>query len=106
MPRSSLVNEAFLSARLKPPRGTASSSIGFLIYVLAAGRHLTLLPESMVRFCAKHLPLKVLPVHLPMRLRPVMVVTLKNRTLSPAANLFLDDVRAAITQMKKGKSSD
>jgi DNA-binding transcriptional LysR family regulator len=103
---ASLVNEAFLSAGLKPPRGAASSSIGFVVYVLAAGRYLALLPESMVRFCAKYLPLKVLPVHLPLRLRPVMVVTLKNRTLSPAANLFLEDVRAAIRQMKKGKSLD
>jgi DNA-binding transcriptional LysR family regulator len=102
---ASLVNEAFLSAGLKAPRGTFSSSIGFNINVLAAGRYLALLPESMVRFAGKHLPLKVLPVHLPLRLRPILVITLKGRTLNPAASLFLENVRAAIRATMKSKNS-
>jgi DNA-binding transcriptional LysR family regulator len=101
----SLVNEAFLSSGLKPPRGAGATSIGFHIYVLAAGRYLSMLPESMVRFSAKYLPLKVLPVHLPLQLRPVMAVTLRNRALSPAARLFLENVRTAIRPMVASKSS-
>jgi DNA-binding transcriptional LysR family regulator len=103
---AALVSEAFLSAGLKPPHGrTTVSSIGFSIYALAAGRYLSLLPESMVHFARKHLPLRVLPVHLPLLRRPVMVVTLKNRTLSPVANLFLENVRAAIRPLMKNKNS-
>jgi hypothetical protein len=44
--------------------------MAFNIFMLAGGRFLSLLPESMVRFSGKHLPLKVLPVDLPLRLRP------------------------------------
>ena len=36
----------------------------------------------MIRFRAKNLPLKVLPVKLPARQLPVVIVTMKNRTLS------------------------
>jgi DNA-binding transcriptional LysR family regulator len=102
---ATLVNEAFLSAGLKPPNGTASTSIGFHIYVLAAGRYLSMLPESMVRFTAKHLPLKVLPVHLRLRPRPVLVVTLKSRTLSSTANLFLESIRAATKRLADRENS-
>ena len=42
---ASLVNEAFRSAGLKPPPATSCSSMAFNIYMLAAGRFLSLLPE-------------------------------------------------------------
>jgi DNA-binding transcriptional LysR family regulator len=96
---ASLVNEAFNSTGLNVPSATHTASIGFSICVLAAGRYLAMLPESFMRFAGKHLPLKALPVHLPLKLRPVMAVTLKNRTLSPAANLLLQNVRAAVRSM-------
>jgi DNA-binding transcriptional LysR family regulator len=102
---ATLVSEAFLSAGLKPPSGTTAASIGFNIYAVATGRYLSMLPESMVHFARKHLPLRVLPVHLPLLRRPVMVVTLKSRTLSPVANLFLEHVRAAIRPLMKNKNS-
>lgn len=101
---ASLVSEAFRSAGLEPPHGVCSSSMAFNIYVLAAGRFLCLLPESMVRFSAKHLPLRVLPVDLPLRLRPLLIVTLKNRTLGPAARLFIESVRAAVKPFVNSKN--
>jgi DNA-binding transcriptional LysR family regulator len=33
---------------------------------------------------------KVLPINLPTTRRPIGIVTLKNRTLSPVAQLFID----------------
>jgi hypothetical protein len=48
----------------------------------------------MIRFRAKNLPLKVLPVELPARQLSVVIVTMKNRTLSPLAKLFIDSARA------------
>jgi DNA-binding transcriptional LysR family regulator len=101
---SCIVSEEFRSAGLEPPRGVASSSMAFNIFMLAAGRFLSLLPESMVRFSGQHLPLKVLPVDLPLRLRPLLIVTLKNRTLSPAAMLFIENIRAAVRPLVNGKN--
>jgi hypothetical protein len=47
----------------------------------------------MLRLNAKRLSLKILPVTLRHRPSPVVVVTLKNRTLSPLAELFIQRAR-------------
>ena len=94
---ASIVSDAFLAAGVKPPRATISSlSLQVSIFLLAAGRFLTLLPESMVRQIADYMPITVLPVDLPIPPRPVMIVTLKGRTLSPVARLFITSVREGI----------
>jgi DNA-binding transcriptional LysR family regulator len=94
IPSTNIAN-AFKSAGLACPRPTVpTDSISAIIHLLAAGRFLTVLPESMIRFRAKNLPLKVLPVELPARQLSVVIVTMKNRTLSPLAKLFIDSARA------------
>jgi hypothetical protein len=52
--------------------------------------------RATIRFSAKQLQLKVLPVHLPVPPRPVVILTLKNRTLSPVAKLFVERARKTI----------
>jgi DNA-binding transcriptional LysR family regulator len=49
---------------------------------------------------------KVLPVDVPVRPWPVAVVTLKNRTLSPVAQRFIDHVRAFARSMVPGLPSE
>jgi DNA-binding transcriptional LysR family regulator len=61
--------------------------------LLATGRFLTMVPGSVLRFGAESQLLKVLSVELPSWRFPVAIVTLKNRTLSPVAELFLACVR-------------
>ena len=61
--------------------------------LLSTGRFLTVFPASTVRFPTQRPELKVLPVELPMALVPNGIVTLKNRTLSPVARLFIDTAR-------------
>jgi DNA-binding transcriptional LysR family regulator len=62
--------------------------------LLATGRYLTMLPGfAAARDRYPHL--RTLPVQLPDTRAAVAVVTLKNRTLSPLALLFLDHLRAA-----------
>jgi DNA-binding transcriptional LysR family regulator len=86
------------------PRATVSSlSLQVHMFLLAAGRFLALLPESTVRYIAEHLPVRVLPVDLPVQPRPVVIVTLKDRTLSPVAKLFVESVRAGIKSLKNGQ---
>ncbi len=58
------------------------------------GRFLSILPGSFLRFNSKRLGLKILPIDLPIPPRPVGVVTLKNRTLSPLATLFIECARS------------
>jgi DNA-binding transcriptional LysR family regulator len=61
--------------------------------LVANAQFVTILPGSVLRFGNSDPSLKVLPIKLPSQLRPVGIVTLKNRTLSPAASLFIDCVR-------------
>jgi DNA-binding transcriptional LysR family regulator len=58
-------------------------------HMLAGGRFITAIPKSI----ADWYELKVLPVDLPARPWPVVMVTLKNRTLSPIVERFVDCAR-------------
>ena len=57
--------------------------------LLATGEFLTVVPESVFMFSAQHVSLKVLPVALPRWRSPVGIITLKNRSLMPAAKVFV-----------------
>src|SRR5262249_34226841 len=61
--------------------------------LVGTGRFMTILPGSFLRFSGKRLGLKALPIELPIPPRPVGVITLKNRTVSPLAQLFIDCAR-------------
>jgi DNA-binding transcriptional LysR family regulator len=89
----SLIADAFRAAGVEAPRATVSSRSPRLNDpLLATGQFLSVLPESMMRL-SKHLPFKIFPVEFPSPSRPVVIVTLKNRTLSPVTRLFIDFVR-------------
>jgi hypothetical protein len=61
--------------------------------LLSSRRFLSVLPGLFLKFNGKRLGLKVLPINLPVAPRPIGIVTLKNRTLSPLALLFSDYAR-------------
>ena len=63
------------------------------ISLVATGRFLTVFPASALRFSNKQAEIMVLPIELPMARVPNGIVTLKNRTLSPVARLFIDHAR-------------
>jgi DNA-binding transcriptional LysR family regulator len=84
------VAEAFRAAGLQPPQAqVVSFSMPLCHHLLATGRFLAMLPVAMARL-AKHLPLKRLDVRFRGIPRSVAVMTVKNRTLSPLARLFID----------------
>jgi DNA-binding transcriptional LysR family regulator len=62
--------------------------------LVGTGRFLTILPGSFLRFNGKRLALKALPIELPVPSRPVGIVTLNNRTLSPLATVFIECARS------------
>jgi DNA-binding transcriptional LysR family regulator len=90
----SLIASAFQACNLDYPRkGVTVHSNQMQTALLATGRFLTILPSTMLRFSAERLQLKILPVNLPIQPWPVGIVTLKNRMLSPLAQLFIDCAR-------------
>ena len=74
--------------------------------LLATGPILTITASSMLRLNAKRLSLKILPVPLRDRPSPVAIVTLKNRTLSPLAELFIEYARDAAKPFMKKVPND
>ena len=58
-------------------------------------------PCSLLRFGANLPPLKILPVELPIPPLPVGIMTVKNRTVSPVAKLFIDRARELTKPLAK-----
>jgi Transcriptional regulator len=95
-----LIAEAFKAHGLEVPQERVSAgSILLRNHLLATGRFLTVLPDSVLRYNAKQWSLKALPVDLGVKPRSVAIVTLKNRTVSPIVQLFVEQVRAVAKTM-------
>jgi DNA-binding transcriptional LysR family regulator len=100
----SIVMEAFRASGLDYPRVSVVTDCPHMrISLLATGRFVTIFPASAFRFLAKRSELKVLPVELPMARRPNGIVTLKNRALSPVAQIFIDCAREVAKPLAKRK---
>ena len=92
-----LVAEVFERNRLKPPKVVVTSfSVHLRTHLLAASEYVAAMPRSVLQANAEIFDLKVLPVKLPVRRFPVALVTLRNRTLSPVAELFIKHLRNEI----------
>jgi len=88
------VVDAFRARNLEPPRAVVYTDASNMRTSLAAtGRFLAVVPASVARVSAMYAALKILPVTLPAAHLQIGIVTVKNRTLSPLARLFLDHTR-------------
>ncbi len=99
------VAEAFGAKGLEMPK---VSLMGFSLHVVshfvANGSFLTAYPRSVTRVGS----LKALRVNMPLRPWPVVIATLKNRTLSPVADLFIEcarEVAKTIVNRSQGRKS-
>jgi len=93
----SLARELFRAGGAEMPRAPITTlSIQLCCRLVASGRFVATLPTSILRFGGRDLSLKVLPIQLPVQPRPVAVVILKNRMLSPVAKLFIECVRRLV----------
>ncbi len=89
-----VVAEAFAVRGLAMPEvAVPTFSVPLRATLAAGGRFLTVFPASVMQFEAKRYGLTALPIELPRRRWPVAVVTLKDRTLSPLAKLFIQCFR-------------
>ena len=97
--------DAFRTGGLERPRATmVTPSPEVRFSLLATGRFLTMLPVSALRFPARHAAFKVLPVELSVADVPIGIVTVRNRTLSPTAQLFVEHARAVARAWTSARS--
>jgi DNA-binding transcriptional LysR family regulator len=86
--------EAFRARGLEAPVVRLTTySVTLRMDLVAHGPYVTIFPGSFHRVCAEHYPIKVLPIELPVSPWPLAIVTLKNRTLNPVAERFVECVR-------------
>jgi DNA-binding transcriptional LysR family regulator len=105
-PAGSYVRDAFQKNGLAVPNTIVSTYSTILRHnLVATARFITVLPKSMLPVMSKDVSLKALPVNLPGQHRTMAVIALKNRTLSPIAQLFIKTVRAVATPRTKAKTS-
>jgi DNA-binding transcriptional LysR family regulator len=85
--------DVFRAAGLEYPRASVFTVDPVVrIGLLTTRPFLTIVPTAVIRF-SKRRDIKVLPIDLKHSALPIGVVTLKNRTLSPVAKLFIDGAR-------------
>jgi DNA-binding transcriptional LysR family regulator len=82
-----------------PKRRLNSFSIQLRMHLLASGRFLTVLHDSVLQFNAQRWSLKALPVDLGVPPVPIAIFTLKHRTLSPVAALVVDELHEVAKSM-------
>jgi DNA-binding transcriptional LysR family regulator len=100
----SVAMEAFRASGLGYPRATViAEPVEVRMSLLATGRFLSVFPESILRFSPRYAQLKALAVKEALSRVPVGIVTLKNRTISPLAHLFISSARELAKQLPKGK---
>ena len=100
-----LVGGAFRARGMEPPRLSITTySMQLRMQLLSTGDYVSPVPRSLLQYNADRWSLCALPVTLGKPL-PVVIVTLRDRTLSPVAELFIDHARTVTKQMRNGTFS-
>jgi len=98
--------EAFAARGLGMPKRLLQTLSSHLRLNLAAsGSHIATVPNSTLRVYGERFSLKALPVDFPARPWPAVIVTLKNRTLSPVVERFIQHVRDFTKPMRAPEPS-
>jgi DNA-binding transcriptional LysR family regulator len=84
-----------------PQERVTSGTLYIQQHLLATGRFLTITAKSFLHYNAQQWSLVALPINLRIKFRPHAIVTLKNRTLSPVVQVFIDELKAVANSMKK-----
>jgi DNA-binding transcriptional LysR family regulator len=93
-PAGPLFARAFRERGLGPPRNfVTTDSIQLRTALIATGRVLSTYVTTRLQLSGKHLGLKAVAVDLRIPYRGIGIVTLKNRTMNPAAELFVEYAR-------------
>lgn len=95
-----VIAEAFRARKLAMPKLMIKTlSVHLRTNLLATGQFITALPRSVLHLYAERFSLKALPLELPSRPWPVLAITLKNRTLTPVVDRFIECTRSVVNEM-------
>ncbi|MDN7879658.1 LysR family transcriptional regulator [Burkholderia aenigmatica] len=95
--------EAFRAIDAEPPVvRVLTGSLNLRRTLLRTGRFVTVMPHSLLRFGPDQEWIKVLPIELPTWTVPTMLITLRNRTLSPVAERFAEHARSLARSLAAG----
>jgi DNA-binding transcriptional LysR family regulator len=95
-----LILQIFQAAKLQLPQPTVVTLSGQLtVTLVAGGGFVGMLPTSVAQFNTRRAGLKILPIKLSTVQVGASIVTVKNRTLSPTAKLFINCVRDVTRSM-------
>ena len=98
------ISETILAKTGRLPRvAMYTTSMSLRLAMLASGDYISCIPGSVYRYGAAGRPIKALPVDMALKL-PVAILTLKNRTLSPAVKLFIESAREVAKSMLSNDS--
>jgi DNA-binding transcriptional LysR family regulator len=90
----SLHEEVFRRSGLEVPSAMVLSvSLHLHLRLIETGRWLGLVPDCVMRFGGQRMQIKVLPIKVPSPPAPVGFVTVKDRTLTPLAERFIECTR-------------
>ena len=103
LPGEGFLAQVFQSQGFAVPKfGVTSYSVYHRILLLSTGRFIGILSGSVLRFSpAAHTSLRVLPVNFSPSTWPVAIVKLKDRTISPVVQTFIDCVREVARPLKE-----
>jgi len=97
-----VVTEAFRKRGAPMPKVCLKTlSVHLRANLVASGQFITAFPNSVLEFYGDRFGLKVLPIELPTDPWPVILMTLKHRTLSPVVTAFIDCARAVTKSLAK-----
>jgi DNA-binding transcriptional LysR family regulator len=88
-----------------PPLSVTTLSVDLRTTLLSTGPYIATFPLSVVQLHGERFGLKALPVSLPRRPWPVALLTLKNRTLGPLAERFIECAHAAAKPLVSARLS-
>jgi DNA-binding transcriptional LysR family regulator len=98
----SYVVEVFRAAGLDFPRAAVvASALELRANLLKTGRYLAIFPDFWLKLPEPHPFIRKLPVDLSVASGPIGIVTLKNRALNPAAQLFIEAAREVAKPLAK-----
>ena len=101
-PPGALAVEAFRASGLQPPQNSIiTKSVSLRIKLLETGRFLTFLQRFAFASANSNRSLKALALELPTTRRTFAIVTSRNRTLSPLAELFIRTARDVVKPLTK-----
>lgn len=90
-----IISGIFARSGLKSPRpSVATLSIQLTTTLIATGKFVGVLPNSVAQFNSRRVGLKILPVKIPTTHYAIAILTLKDRASSPLAKLFIEHARA------------